>query len=53
MRMMIYLLADSHKNFEQMENYFCQLLKAYGINGVWQAEMHIAELLLPKPCFKV
>jgi hypothetical protein len=29
-----------------LKNYFCQLLNAYGINDVWQTEIHTAEPLI-------
>jgi hypothetical protein len=43
------LLVDPHKILNMWKNYFCQLLNVHLVGGVWQTEMHVAELFVPDP----
>jgi len=43
------LVADTHSIVARWRNYFSQLFNVHGVKDVRQAEMHIAELLVPEP----
>jgi hypothetical protein len=43
------LIVDSHSILARWRNYFSQVLNVHGVNDVRQAEIHIAELLVPEP----
>jgi hypothetical protein len=43
------LVADSHNIMVRWKNYFSQILNVHGISDVRQAEIHIAEPLVPEP----
>jgi hypothetical protein len=43
------LVVDSHSILARWRNYFSQILNVQGVNGVRQAEIHTAELLIPEP----
>jgi hypothetical protein len=43
------LLADSHNNFNKLNEYFSHLLKVHNVSDVRQIEVRIAELLVPGP----
>jgi hypothetical protein len=43
------LVVDSHSILTRWRNYFSQILNVHGFNGVRQAEIHTAELLVPEP----
>jgi hypothetical protein len=43
------LVIDSHSILARWRNYFYQILNVHGVNDVRQAEIHTAELLVPKP----
>jgi len=43
------LVADSHSIVARWRNYLSQLFNAHGVKDVGQAEIHIAEPLVPEP----
>jgi hypothetical protein len=43
------LFTNSHSFFARWRNHFSQQLNVHGVNGVWRAEIHTAEPLVPKP----
>ena len=43
------LVADSHSVVARWRNYFSQLFNVHGVKDVGQAEIHIAEPLVPEP----
>jgi hypothetical protein len=43
------LRADPHKILNRWKNYFCELLKVHGADGVRQTEMHTAKPFVPQP----
>ena len=43
------LAADSHSIVAKWRNYFSQLFNVHGVKDVGQAEIHIAEPLVPEP----
>jgi hypothetical protein len=43
------LVADSHSILNSWRNHFSQLLNVHGFNDVRQAEMHLAEPVVPEP----
>jgi hypothetical protein len=44
-----HLIADSHSIIVRWKNYFSQILNVHGVIEVRQAEIHIAEPLVPEP----
>ena len=42
-------MADSHSIVARWRNYFSQLFNVHGVKDVGRAEVHTAELLIPKP----
>ena len=43
------LVAESHSTVARWRNYFSQLFNVHGVKGVWQAEIHTVEPLIPEP----
>ena len=43
------MVADSHSIIARWRNYFSQILNVHGVSDVRQAEIRIAELLVPEP----
>jgi len=43
------LVADSHSIVARWRNYFSQLFNVHGVKDVGQADIHIAEPLVPEP----
>ena len=43
------LVADSHSIVARGRNYFSELFNVHGVKDVGQAEIHIAEPLVPEP----
>jgi hypothetical protein len=43
------LVADSHSIMVRWKNVFSQILNVHGVSDVRQAEIHIAEPLVPEP----
>jgi len=43
------LFTNSYSFLARWRNHFSQQLNVHGVNGVWRAEIHTAEPLVPKP----